>query len=721
MTRVRALRRRLAADRGATAVEYGLLIALVAVVTIPAIWLLRDNSASTFSTTVEAEDGVTICTEGDPTCSAFNALPAANLPGVPSVTTLAATAVGTSGATLNASVNANGTSTAVTFCIGTAADLTGCTVVNGSPANATGSSATAVSAVRTGLATNTTYYFRVIGTSAKGTRFGATLSFVTGTAGSTAPTASTVAATDVAGTSATLNGFVVPGGLSTNVTFCYGTQSNLNNCTSIPASPATVTGTTGQAVSVALTGLTSNRTYYYRVAAANGLGSDTGNRLSFTTGAAVTPPTVVTVAANSVAATTATLRGTVSGNRQDDGSLKFCFGSTAAIADACSSSVSAGTYRKNDTTDPVSANVTGLSPAVTYYFRLVATNDGNGVQGLGELLTFTTGQATQTISFTAPTSPNEVSATEALAATATSGLVVTFGSTTPSVCSVSGTTASYLSVGTCTLTANQAGNTAYAAAPQETRTVTVTKRSQTITFAAPATPRVLGDTASVSATSSAGLAVTLVAMPSSTCTLSSGTVSYSGTGTCTITATQPGDATWAAATSVVRTVTVTKRIQTITFAAPVSPRLINDTAAVSATSDSGLTVTLTASPSGTCTLSSGTVTYRGAGTCTITATQAGNATWESATVTRTVTVTKRPQTITFTLPSSARDGAKLDLDGTATSRLAVSYDASPSSVCQIKSGKLELKKEGICRVTANQPGDDTWDEAPEVVLDVEVT
>lgn len=556
MTRTRAFRRRHGADRGATAVEYGLLIGLVALAAIPAIWLLRDSSASTFSTTVEAEDGVTICTEGDPNCTAFNALPAANLPGVPTVTTLAATAVGTSGATLNASVNANGTSTAVTFCIGTAPDLTGCTVVNGSPANATGSSATAVSAVRTGLATHTTYYFRVIGTSSKGTRFGATLSFVTGSAGSTAPTASTVAATNVAGTSATLNGFVVPGGLSTNVTFCYGTQSNLNNCTSIPASPATVTGTTGQAVSAALSGLTSNRTYYYRVAAANGLGSDTGNRLSFTTGAAVTPPTVVTVAANSVAATTATLRGTVSGNRQDDGSLKFCFGSTAAIADACSSSVSAGTYQKNDTTDPVSANVTGLSPAVTYYFRLVATNDGNGVQGLGELLTFTTGQATQTISFTAPTSPNEVSATEALTATATSGLVVTFGSTTSSVCSVSGNTVTYLSIGTCTITANQAGNTAYAAAPQQTRTVTVTKRSQTITFAQPTSPRTVGSTATVSASATSGLPVTITAAPTSVCTLAGGTLAYKAEGACTVTAAQTGNATWNAASPVQWEVTV---------------------------------------------------------------------------------------------------------------------------------------------------------------------
>ena len=90
MKRLRALPRMLRSDRGATAVEYGFIVAGVAALAIPALVLIRDNSESTFATTVEAQDGVTVCAEGDPNCTAFNALPAANLPGVPSVTTLAA-------------------------------------------------------------------------------------------------------------------------------------------------------------------------------------------------------------------------------------------------------------------------------------------------------------------------------------------------------------------------------------------------------------------------------------------------------------------------------------------------------------------------------------------------------------------------------------------------------------------------------------------------------
>jgi hypothetical protein len=62
----------------------------------------------------------------------------------------------------------------------------------------------------------------------------------------------------------------------------------------------------------------------------------------------------------------------------------------------------------------------------------------------------------------------------AVVATATSGLGVTFTSATPSVCAVSGTSVSYVAAGTCTIAADQAGNTTYASAPQTTQSFLVT-------------------------------------------------------------------------------------------------------------------------------------------------------------------------------------------------------------------------------------------------------
>jgi hypothetical protein len=87
----------------------------------------------------------------------------------------------------------------------------------------------------------------------------------------------------------------------------------------------------------------------------------------------------------------------------------------------------------------------------------------------------------QTISFGAIGTHNR-GTTLGLNATATSGLAVSFASTTTSVCTVSGTTASLVAAGTCTIVASQAGNSVYAAAPTVTQSFSVS--SGTFTLAA---------------------------------------------------------------------------------------------------------------------------------------------------------------------------------------------------------------------------------------------
>jgi FtsH-binding integral membrane protein len=61
-----------------------------------------------------------------------------------------------------------------------------------------------------------------------------------------------------------------------------------------------------------------------------------------------------------------------------------------------------------------------------------------------------------------------------LHATASSGLVVAFTTTTASVCTVSGTTVTLKSSGTCSVTAAQAGNATYSPATSVTRSFKVT-------------------------------------------------------------------------------------------------------------------------------------------------------------------------------------------------------------------------------------------------------
>jgi hypothetical protein len=111
----------------------------------------------------------------------------------------------------------------------------------------------------------------------------------------------------------------------------------------------------------------------------------------------------------------------------------------------------------------------------------------------------------QTITF--PAIANQYALTSVgLAATASSGLTVSYASTTPSVCTVSGAMASLLISGSCTIEATQAGNSGYTAAPAVYRAFWVNPAHQTISFPAIASQTVL-TSVSLSAAASSGLAV----------------------------------------------------------------------------------------------------------------------------------------------------------------------------------------------------------------------
>ncbi len=93
----------------------------------------------------------------------------------------------------------------------------------------------------------------------------------------------------------------------------------------------------------------------------------------------------------------------------------------------------------------------------------------NSVSGT---VSVTVDPADQTISFDAPAS-GVSGGSASLSATATSGLTVTFTSTTAGVCTVTGTTVNYVSAGTCSIDADQAGDSNYNAAPTVTDTIPV--------------------------------------------------------------------------------------------------------------------------------------------------------------------------------------------------------------------------------------------------------
>jgi uncharacterized repeat protein (TIGR02543 family) len=287
----------------------------------------------------------------------------------------------------------------------------------------------------------------------------------------------------------------------------------------------------------------------------------------------------------------------------------------------------------------------------------------------------------QTITFPNP-GTKALNATVTETATASSGLATTLTSLTTGVCTISsGTITNSGTAGACTVTATQDGNSTYSAAPSVTQTFYYSaKTAQTITYANPTDKALSSGTYTDVATASSGLTVTLTSLSPSICTVSGFTVTLVATGTCQLRASQAGDTTYAPASPVTRSFNIsTGTAQTITFTQP-ADKFVGETFASGATADSGLTVTLTSSTTGVCTVSALNISAVATGTCTIVASQnggtSGGTTYAAATsVTRSLTITVRPASVAATYridfePNTA-SGAVKSQSGSAFSLLTL--------------------------------------------------
>jgi hypothetical protein len=293
-----------------------------------------------------------------------------------------------------------------------------------------------------------------------------------------------------------------------------------------------------------------------------------------------------------------------------------------------------------------------------------------------------------------------------VAATASSGLAVSFASTTTAVCTVSGATVTLAAAGACTIQATQPGNTNWAAATPVSQSFQVTQKSQTITFGALSNQVFGAAPFTVSATASSGLAVSFASTTTAVCTVSGATVTLVAVGTCTIQATQAGNTNYAAATAVSRSFAVTKGSQTITFGALSNLPFGSAPFTVGATASSGLAVSFNSQTTKVCTVSGTTVTLVAAGTCTIQANQAGNPNWTAAAaVNQSFQVTPESQTIVFVAPATQALGAPpFTVSATASSGLAVSFASVTPTVCTVSGSTVTLVAAGTCTIHAMQTG-----------------
>jgi outer membrane autotransporter protein len=282
--------------------------------------------------------------------------------------------------------------------------------------------------------------------------------------------------------------------------------------------------------------------------------------------------------------------------------------------------------------------VTGLTDGTPYTFTVTATNAAGLTGPTSDPSGSVTPKGTQTITFANPGTKN-FGTTPTLTASSTSGLQVSFTSSTTGVCTITGGVLSFVTTGTCIINADQAGDGTYLAATTVTQQFQVIAvvpgaptnvvaaagdKQATITFVAPANTGGASITGYTATSNPGGLTGTATGAATQIVV----TNLVNGTPyTFTVTANNTAGGTTSSASNSV----TPQGPQTITFANPgttnfgTSPQL-------NASTTSGLQISFTSSTTNVCTVTSdGVLTPKAPGSCTISADQSGNIAWLAAT------------------------------------------------------------------------------------------
>jgi hypothetical protein len=365
--------------------------------------------------------------------------------------------------------------------------------------------------------------------------------------------------------------------------------------------------------------------------------------------------------------------------------------------------------------------VTGVGPVI-----LVANQPGNDNFSPANPVTslaFNVTKASQAVSFRAIPSAAFAAQSLDLSATANSGLMVTqFESSNQDVAIINGNRLTVMGAGTAIITAIQAGNDFYSS-NSASQNLVVRPGSQTINAFQPIPSQSFSPGMKVPITapsSSSGLPVTLTltASPVGIASLDSNNVlSVTGAGKITLTASQPGNASYTAARSVTTTVDITKAQQVL------QPFVAIDNITNSFTLTPTLQVVppISSSPNpvvlsvrGPATINTNNlVTFTGDGTVTVTANQAGDANYLSAAaVSTSFSVGRLSQTLANLDPITDQTysvGGSVNVPlPTATPsgvRSTLSVISGPATV---RGSTLTLTGAGAVTVAASVPGDKNY-------------
>jgi uncharacterized protein (TIGR02145 family) len=284
----------------------------------------------------------------------------------PTLTTVAASEMTTTSAKTGGNITSNGGAevTARGVCWGTAAQP----LITGS--HTTDSKGIGIfSSLLTGLTPETTYYIRAYATNEAGTAYGNEITF--STVALTIPELTTTEVTGVTSSSAVSGGNIIKdGGAEVTVRgICWSATANPT-----VSDTKTSNGSGTGSFTANITGLTPGSAYHVRAYATNSVGTAYGNDVPFN--ASPVTPTLTTVTISYPTRTTAVSGGNITNNGGAAVTARGVCWSTSSGPLATGSHTSDGTGNGTFT-----SNITGLSPATTYYVRAYASNSAGTAYG----------------------------------------------------------------------------------------------------------------------------------------------------------------------------------------------------------------------------------------------------------------------------------------------------------------------------------------------------
>jgi hypothetical protein len=392
------------------------------------------------------------------------------------------------------------------------------------------------------------------------------------TAAGTLTALSTTYGTASSNTSFTLEGNSLSAGVSVNppVGFEVSTSSNFS----------TTIGTNGTPLVVGSSGTLASTTVYVRLRASATPGSYSGNIVCSTTGV---PNQNIATAASTVNTKELTVIGAVADNKTFDAtntaSIDFSGASLNGIVGSDDVSINASSAVASFS----DANVGENKPITVSGVTLSGAQASRYTVAQPSGLTADITKADQVITFNPLPAKETNDDPFELNATASSGLSVSYSSSNTDVATVSGNIVTIVGEGSTTITASQAGNSNFNPAPdldQVLVVTTATKQNQTISFGSLSAVTYGDASFDLTATASSGLSVSFSSSNPAVATVTGNTVNIIGAGSTNITATQDGDETYNPAIPVIRNLTVSTRLLTVTAASAESKTYDGNTDAV---------------------------------------------------------------------------------------------------------------------------------------------